>query len=120
MALRGMPSILGRFGVLGHDHAALALDRPHAQRTVAAGAGEDDANRPFVLILGQRAKEENQSAGAGRAARRFQQLQRCRSGKAMSRLGGMIPFPGRFCSFQGSKTVPFVIPAKAGIPLFGG
>ena len=37
-----------------------------------------------------------------------------------SRVQELIPFPGRFCSFQGSKTVPFVIPAKAGIQLFGG
>ena len=45
--------VLGGCRVLGHDHAALALDRPHAQRAVAAGAGEHDADGPFALVLGQ-------------------------------------------------------------------
>ena len=30
--------VLGGFGVLRHDHATLALDRPHAQGAIAASA----------------------------------------------------------------------------------
>lgn len=50
--------VLGRGGVLDHDHAALALDRPHAVVAVTAGAGEDDADGVFPLILRQGAKEK--------------------------------------------------------------
>ncbi len=45
-------------GVLGHNHATLALDGPHAQSAVAAGAGEHNADGPFMLVLGQGTKEE--------------------------------------------------------------
>ena len=45
-------------------------------RAVAAGAGEHDADRPLVLVLGQRAEEEvNRQAMAARRGR-FQQLER--------------------------------------------
>ncbi len=81
--------VLGGFGVLSHDHAALALDRPHAQRAVAAGAGEHDADGPLVLVLGQGAEEkvDGQSQAPGRSG-----SSRCSVPfrKAMSRLGGMM------------------------------
>ena len=68
--------VFGGGGVLDHDHAALALDGPHAQGAVGAGARKHDANGPLALILGQRAEEEvnRQAPPAGR--HRFQQLQR--------------------------------------------
>jgi hypothetical protein len=47
-----------RLGRLGHDQSALALDRPRPQGAVAAGAREQDTDRPFVLIERQRAEEE--------------------------------------------------------------
>ena len=68
--------VLGGFGVLRHDHAALALDRPHAQGAVAAGAGEHDADGPLVLVLGQGAEEEVDRQALAARRGRFQQLQR--------------------------------------------
>ena len=61
--------ILGGVGVLGHDHAALALDGPHAQGAVAAGARKHDADGPLALVLGQGAEEEvdRQTLAAGRS-----------------------------------------------------
>ena len=49
---------LGGGRVLGHDHAALALDGADALGPVAAGAREDDADGALVLVLGQGAEEE--------------------------------------------------------------
>jgi hypothetical protein len=49
---------LGRLGVLRHRHPACTLHRPQAERPVAAGAGEHDANRALALSRRQRAKEE--------------------------------------------------------------
>ncbi len=45
--------VLGRIRSLGHDHAALGLDIPQSLGSVTAGAGEHDADGPFVLVLGQ-------------------------------------------------------------------
>ena len=76
MALRGMPSYSVDSGFWTIDHAALALDRPHAQRAVAAGAREHDADGPLALVLGQGAEEEvDRQAQAARRGR-FQQVQR--------------------------------------------
>jgi hypothetical protein len=74
---------------LRHDHAAFALDRAHAQRAVAAGARQHDADRPFVLVLRQRAEEEIDRQALAARLRRLQQLQRPFR-NAMSRLGGMM------------------------------
>ncbi len=75
MALRGMPSYSRDFGFLGHDHAALALDRPHAQGAVAAGAGEHDADRPLALVLRQRAEEEVDRQALAARRRGLEQVQ---------------------------------------------
>ncbi len=61
--------------------------------------------------------------GAALAGGGFRTRQGCVStaeGEPTDLLCGLLPFSGGFCSFQGSKTVPFVIPAKAGIQWFGG
>jgi hypothetical protein len=81
--------VFGGGGVLGHDHAALALDGPHAQGAVAAGAGEHDADGPLALVLGQGAEEEvdGQALAAGREGSSSWSVP---FRKAMSRLGGMM------------------------------
>lgn len=81
--------IFGGGGVLGHDHAALALDCPNAQGAVAAGARKDDADGPLMLVLGEGPEEEvnGQALAAGaKGSINWSELFR----KAMSRLGGMI------------------------------
>jgi len=35
---------------LSHDHAAFGLDRTQSLRAITAGAGEDDADGPLVLV----------------------------------------------------------------------
>ena len=54
----GHAVVFGGFGVLGHDHPPLPLDGPHPQGAVAPRAGEDDADRPLQLVLGEGAEEE--------------------------------------------------------------
>ena len=66
---------LGRFGFLRHHHAGLALDRARAQRAVAAGAREHDADRALTLVLGQRAEEEIDRQALTPRRRGLQQLQ---------------------------------------------
>ena len=41
-----------------HDYASFALDGTQAERAIAAGTGEDDANGSLVLVLCERAKKE--------------------------------------------------------------
>ena len=48
----------GGFFILNHDHAAVFLDGPDAPHAVAAGTGQDDANSPGALVLGQGAQED--------------------------------------------------------------
>jgi hypothetical protein len=69
------PIVLGGFGVLRHHHAALALDRPQPQRTIASRARQHDADRPLVLVLGQGSKEEVDRQPQASRCGRFQQLQ---------------------------------------------
>ncbi len=57
MALRGMPSNWC-LRILDHDHATRGFDLSEAQRAVGAGAGQDDANRPLLLVVGQRTEKE--------------------------------------------------------------
>ena len=66
----------GGNGVLDHDHAALSLDGAHAQCAVASGAGENDADGPLALVLGERAKEEVDGQALAARLGRFQELQR--------------------------------------------
>ena len=68
--------VLRGFGVLRHDHAPLALDRPDTLRAVAAGAGQHDADGPLALVLGEGTEEkvDGQTHAAGSGL--FQQLQR--------------------------------------------
>ncbi len=66
--------VLRGFGVLHHDHAPLALDRPDALRAVAAGAGEHNADGPLVLVLGQGAEEKVNGQPLAARRTRFQQL----------------------------------------------
>ncbi len=54
----GHSVIFGCGWILDHDHASLALDGPHAQRAVAAGAGKHNPDGPLMLILGQGAEEK--------------------------------------------------------------
>ena len=70
------PVVFGGFGLLRHDHAALALDRPHPQSAVAAGAGEHDADGALMLILGQGAEEEVDGQALAVRRGRLQQMQR--------------------------------------------
>lgn len=49
--------VLGRCGVLDHGHAPRGLDGFQAQGTGRSGPGKDDANSPFLLILGQGTEE---------------------------------------------------------------
>ena len=67
---------LGGFRVLRHHHAALALDRAHALRAVAAGAGQHDADGTLALVLCERAKEKVDRQALAARGGRFQQLQR--------------------------------------------
>ena len=67
---------LGGFRALDHDHAGLALDRPHAERAVAAGSRKDDADRQLMLVLRQRTEEEVDRQPAAARLGRFEQLQR--------------------------------------------
>ncbi len=71
----GHAVILGGFRALHHDHAALALDGPHPQGAVTAGAGEDHADGPVVLILGQRAEEKVNGQAAAARGGGLQQLE---------------------------------------------
>ncbi len=73
--------IFGRFRGLDHDHAAFALDGPNAQGAIAAGAGEDDADRPLMLILGKRAEEKIDRQPLTARSGRFQQTAGRRSGR---------------------------------------
>ena len=57
MALIGHARVFGRFGPLHHHHARLVLNRFHPQRSIRASAGQDDADCPFPLVVGQRPKE---------------------------------------------------------------
>ena len=59
-----------------HDHAAFALDGPHPEGAVAAGAGKDNADGAFALVLGERAEEEVDRQALAARGNRFQQLQR--------------------------------------------
>ena len=68
--------VFGGCGVLGHDHAALALDGPHAQGAVAAGARKHDADGPLVLVLGKGAEEKIDRQALAAGGGRFQQLER--------------------------------------------
>ena len=52
-ALRIIPSYSADFGGLRQRQPAMLLDGAHTQRTVAAGAGQDDAGGVLSLILGQ-------------------------------------------------------------------
>ena len=54
----GHAVVLGGIGVLGHGHAAFALDGPHALGAIAARAREDDADSPLALVLGKGAEEK--------------------------------------------------------------
>ena len=67
---------LGGLRALRHDHAALALDRPHAERAVTAVTGKHDADGPLVLVLRQRAEEEVDGQPLAARLGRWQQLQR--------------------------------------------
>ena len=67
---------LGGLRALRHDHAALALDRPHAERAVTAGTGKHDADGPLALVLRQRAEEEIDGQPLAARLGRWQQLQR--------------------------------------------
>ncbi|EXI73467.1 MAG: hypothetical protein AW07_02679 [Candidatus Accumulibacter sp. SK-11] len=64
--------VLSRIGTLGDDQSALVLDRADALRAVAAGAGEYDADGPFMLVLGERAKEEVDGQAVATRFGRFQ------------------------------------------------
>ena len=66
----------GGGGGLGHDHASLALDGAHAGRAIAAGAGEDDADRPLVQVLGERVEEKIDRKALAAGFGGLQQLQR--------------------------------------------
>ncbi len=68
--------VFGRFGVLCHRHAALAFDRAYPLRAVAARAGEHDADRAFMLVLGERAEEEVDRQAMAARRGRFQQVER--------------------------------------------
>ena len=50
--------MLAGSGILRDGHPADRLDLLQAERAVGAGAGEDDADGPLLLILSQRAEEE--------------------------------------------------------------
>ena len=54
----GHAGVIGRLGVLNHGHAARGLDRLEPQRPVRPGPAQDDADRFFQLIVGQRAQKE--------------------------------------------------------------
>ena len=49
---------LGGFGILRHDHAALALDCAHALGSIASHARKHNADGPLTLVLGERTKEK--------------------------------------------------------------
>ena len=69
------PVELGGGGRLRHDHAALGLDRAHAERAVAARAREHDADRALLLILRERAEEEVDREPLPARLRRLEELQ---------------------------------------------
>ena len=50
--------ILGLGRILGDDQPALLLDRLQPQAAVAAGSGQDHADRPLTQFFGQRAQKE--------------------------------------------------------------
>jgi hypothetical protein len=68
--------VFGGLRVLGHNHAALALDGPHPQGAVAAGAREHHADGPLALVMGQRPEKEVDGQALAAWGRRLQQLQR--------------------------------------------
>ena len=49
--------VFGGGGFLHHANAPGAKDGAQAERAVIGGAGEDDTNGIFRLVLGQRAQE---------------------------------------------------------------
>ena len=44
--------IMGGFWLLHHSHTAVLFHRPQPQRAFRAGAGQDDADGPFLLVAG--------------------------------------------------------------------
>ena len=103
--LCGIPLYLGRFGILRHRHAALALDRPQPQRAVAAGAREHDADRSLVLIVSQRFKEKSMGRRWPRGAAGSNTLERAVVGLAWAdirRRKGKVPEFGSAVPAAGS------------------
>ena len=60
---------------LAEREAAMLLDGGHAQRPVAAEAGEDDADRILALVLGERGEEGVDRGAAGEHRRRTGEVQ---------------------------------------------
>ena len=61
---------------MNHNQSALALNSPYARRAVTAGAGKHNANRPLVLIVGQRPEEKVDRQPLTARRGRLQQLKR--------------------------------------------
>ncbi len=66
--------IRGGIRVLCHYHAALDFYRSHPLRTIASGTGENDADGPFMQVLGQRSKKEIDEQALPARCGRLQQL----------------------------------------------
>ena len=54
----GHGGVTGCLGILNHGHAARVLDGHEPERPVRAGPAQDDADCPFLLIVGQRPEKE--------------------------------------------------------------
>ena len=66
---------LGRLRVLGDDQTVLALDGAHTERAVSAGAGKDDADGAFALVLREGAEEEIDGQTLSARGRGLEELQ---------------------------------------------
>jgi len=82
------PVVRRRIESLGHRHAAFALDHLETEAAAGAGAREDDADRPLLPVLRQRAEEEVDRQAQTARRTRFQQSQLSVQ-QTMSRFGGM-------------------------------
>ena len=80
---------LGRLRVLGDDQAVFALDGAHAEGAVGAGAGENNADGAFALVLARERKKKSMGRRCPRAAEGLRSWSEPLS-KAMSYPGGMM------------------------------